>query len=151
MKIKQLFTSIITAFALFVGTATAADHSTISLAIGGYDLVSYHQSNGPKVGNGHQLANYEGNTYAFVNAENKAKFEANPTKYVPEFGGYCAYGASLGKKFYGDPLASTIVDGKLYLNLDNKVKSIWVKDRTANIVAANKLWPSIKYVPAAEL
>ena len=151
MKIKQLFTSIITAFALFVGTATAADHSTISLAIGGYDLVSYHQSNGPKVGNGHQLANYEGNTYAFVNAENKAKFEANPAKYVPEFGGYCAYGASLGKKFYGDPLASTIVDGKLYLNLDNKVKSIWVKDRTANIVAANKLWPSIKYVPAAEL
>jgi len=151
MKIRQLFTSIIASLALFVGSASAADHSTIALAIGGYDLVSYHQSNGPKVGNGHHLANHEGNTYAFVNAENKAQFEANPSKYVPAFGGYCAYGASLGKKFYGDPLASTIVDGKLYLNLDNKVKSIWVKERAANIVAANKLWPSIKYVPAAEL
>jgi len=151
MKIKQLFTSIITVFALFVGTASATDNSTISLAIGGYDLVSYHQSNGPKVGSGHHLANHEGNIYAFVNAENKAKFETSPAKYLPEFGGFCAYGASLGKKFYGDPLASTIVDGKLYLNLDNKVKSIWVKERAANIVAANKLWPSIKYVPAAEL
>jgi len=151
MKIKQLFTSIIAAFALFVGTASAADHSTIAVAIGGYDLVSYHQSKGPKVGNGHNMVNYEGNTYAFVNAENKATFEANPTKYLPAFGGYCAYGASLGKKFYGDPLASTVVNGQLYLNLDSKVKSIWVKDRSANIVAANKLWPSIKYVPAAEL
>jgi len=151
MKIKQLFTSIFAAFTLFVGIASADDHSTIALAIGGYDLVSYHQSNGPKVGNGHNLATHEGNTYAFVNAENKAQFEANPSKYVPAFGGYCAYGASLGKKFYGDPLASTIVDGKLYLNLDSKVKSIWVKKRAANIVAANKLWPSIKYVPAAEL
>jgi len=151
MKIKQLFTSIIAAFALCIGTVSAADHSTISLAIGGYDLVSYHQSNDPKVGNGHNLVHHEGNIYAFVNAENKAKFEANPTKYVPAFGGYCAYGASLGKKFYGDPLASTVVNGKLYLNLDTKVKNIWVKERAENIVAANKLWPSIKYVPAAEL
>jgi len=151
MRIKQLFTSIITAFALFVGTASAADYSTIAVAIGGYDLVSYHQNSGPKVGNGHNMANYEGNTYAFVNAENKARFEANPAKYLPAYGGYCAYGASLGKKFYGDPLTSTVVDGQLYLNLDSKVKSIWVKDRSDNIVAANKLWPSIKYVPAAEL
>ena len=151
MKIIQIFTSIITAFALFVGTASAADHSTIAVAIGGYDLVSYHQSNGPKIGNGHNMANYEGNIYAFINAENRAKFEANPAKYLPAFGGYCAYGASLGKKFYGDPLTSTVVDGKLYLNLDSKVKSLWVKERTTNIEAANKLWASIKYVPATEL
>jgi len=151
MKIKNLFTSIIVAFTLFAGSASAADHSTISLAIGGYDLVSYHQSNNPKVGSGHHLSEHEGNIYAFENAKNKSEFEANPTKYIPQFGGYCAYGASLGKKFYGDPLASTVVDGKLYLNLDNKVKSIWNKKRAENIMAANKLWPSIKYVPAAEL
>jgi len=151
MKIKQLFTRIFAAFVIFIGTASAADHSTISLAVGGYDLVSYHQSNGPKIGNGHHLANHEGNIYAFVNAENKAQFEANPANYLPAFGGYCAYGASLGKKFYGDPLTSTVVDGKLYLNLDSKVKNIWVKKRSANIVAAKELWPSIKYVPAAEL
>ena len=151
MKIRNLLTSIIATWALFVGATSAADHSTIAIAIGGYDLVSYHQSNGPKLGNGHNIASHEGNSYAFVNAGNKAKFEANPAKYLPAFGGYCAYGASLGKKFYGDPLTSTVVDGTLYLNLDQKVKSIWVKDRSSNIVAANKLWPSIKYVPAAEL
>lgn len=151
MNIKQLLLSISTVFALISGSVSAADNSTIALAIGGYDLVSYHQSSGPAIGNGHNLANYEGNIYAFVNAENKAEFNANPSKYLPAFGGYCAYGASLGKKFYGDPTAHTVVDGTLYLNLDSKVKSIWTKDIGGNIVAANKLWPSIKYVPSAEL
>jgi len=151
MKIKQLLISITTALALFVGTASAADHSTIAVATGGYDLVSYHQSNGPKLGNGHNMANYEGNIYAFVNASNKAKFEADPAKYLPAYGGFCAYGASLGKKFYGDPNVYSVVGGTLYLNLDRKVQSLWNKDRVGAISEADKLWASIKYVPAAEL
>ena len=151
MKIKQFLISITTALALFTSGASAADHSTIALAIGGYDLVSYHQSSTPISGNGHHLASYEGNTYAFATAENKSTFEANPRKYLPAFGGYCAYGASLGKKFYGDPTVYAVIDGTLYLNLDKKVQSIWNKDRSGNITEANKLWASIKYVPAAQL
>ena len=151
MNIKQFFITLTAALALFTGTASAADHSTIAVAIGGYDLVSYHQNSGPIAGNGHNLANYEGNIYAFANANNKSKFQANPAKYLPAFGGFCAYGASLGKKFYGDPTVYTVVDGTLYLNLDKKVQSIWNKDRSGNITEANKLWASIKYVPAAQL
>lgn len=151
MKIKHYALTLLAAFTLFSGVAAAADHSTITPAVGGYDLVSYHQTGGPVVGTGHHLANHEGNIYAFVNADNKATFEADPSKYLPAYGGYCAYGASLGKKFYGDPAVYEVVNGTLYLNLDKKVQSIWVKNKAENIVAANTLWSSIKYVPAAEL
>ena len=151
MKFKQFLVRMTAALVLFAGVASASDYSTIALAVGGYDLVSYHQGSGPTSGNGHNLANHEGNIYAFSNAKNKSAFESNPAKYLPAFGGFCAYGASLGKKFYGDPAVYKVVDGTLYLNLDKKVQSIWNKDISGNISEANKLWSSIKYVPAAEL
>lgn len=151
MKIKQYVLSLLAALTLFSGLASAADHATIATAVGGYDLVSYHQKGGPVIGTGHHLANHEGNIYAFASAENKAAFEATPSQYLPAFGGYCAYGAALGKKFYGDPSVYEVVDGTLYLNLDKKVQSIWEKNKADNITTARSLWASIKYVPAAEL
>ncbi|OUS05883.1 hypothetical protein A9Q81_03830 [Gammaproteobacteria bacterium 42_54_T18] len=151
MKFKQFLVRITAALVLFSGAASASDYSTIALAVGGYDLVSYHKGSGPTSGNGHNLANHKGNIYAFSNAKNKSAFESNPEKYLPAYGGFCAYGASLGKKFYGDPTVYKVVDGTLYLNLDKKVQSIWNKDISGNISEANNLWSSIKYVPAAEL
>ncbi|OUS23984.1 hypothetical protein A9Q99_25865 [Gammaproteobacteria bacterium 45_16_T64] len=151
MKIKQLLIAITTALALLSGGVSAADHSTIAIAVGGYDLVSYQQKNGPTRGNGHNLTIYQDNIYAFSNAENKSTFDTNPSKYLPAYGGFCAYGASLGKKFYGDPNVYSVVDGSLYLNLDKKVQSLWNKDISGNIAEADSLWRSIKYVPAAEL
>lgn len=150
MSINKALLSFGAALLLIVNTALAADHSSIALAVGGYDLVSYQQD-GPVRGNGHHLASHNGQQYAFANAENKAKFAANPEQYLPQFGGYCAYGAALGKKFYGDPTVYEVVDGKLYLNLDKKVQGLWEKDKAKNIQAAHELWSSIKYVPAAEL
>lgn len=150
MKLKHFALSLFAVLALFAKAASAADYSTIALAVGGYDLVSYQQD-GPKAGSGHHLAEYKGNIYAFSTAANKSTFEADPEKYLPQYGGYCAYGASLGKKFYGDPTVYEVVGGKLYLNLDAKVQSIWNKEKQKNIAAADELWSSIKYVPAAEL
>jgi len=150
MKQGITLSSFFAALVLFASSAFAADHSTIALAVGGYDVVSYQQD-GPVLGNGNHLASYNGNQYAFSSADNKAKFEANPEQYVPQYGGFCAYGAALGKKFYGDPTVYEVVDGKLYLNLDKKVQGLWEKDKAGNIASADKLWSSIKYVPAAEL
>lgn len=150
MKLKQFALSLVAISIFFANVALAKDHSTIALAVGGYDLVSYHQG-GPQRGSGHHLAEHGGNLYAFNSEANKKAFESEPEKYLPQFGGFCAYGASLGKKFYGDPSVYAVVDGKLYLNLDGKVQSLWNKEQKENIQAANKLWPEIKYVPAAEL
>ena len=151
MSIKNILLSLTTVFVLLANTVFAAGHSTIPVGVSGYDLVSYHQSSGPVSGNGHHVFEHDGVTYLFSNTENKALFAASPSKYLPAYGGYCAFGASLGKKFYGDPKVYTIVDNKLYLNLDNKIKGMWSKDIPGSIAEADKLWPSIKNVAASKL
>jgi YHS domain-containing protein len=124
----------------FAGTTS---HSMV--AVQGYDVVTYQIDGKPQQGNGNHLATYNGITYIFVNEANKKMFESNPDKYLPAYGGYCAYGVAVGKKFVGDPEVWEVVNGKLYLNLDNKIKGIWVKDISGHIKTANKNWKKIKH------
>ncbi len=84
-----------------------------TVAVNGYDVVSYHTEKRPLGGNGHFVSEHDGVTYLFANEQNKARFDSNPEKYVPAYGGFCAFGVSVGKKFYGDPEVWRIVDGKL--------------------------------------
>ena len=151
MKLKAFFASALAALALLSSNAFAADYVHSVAGAGGYDLVSYHSKSGPTTGNGHNVAVHNGVTYLFANKENLKAFEANPAKYLPAYGGYCAFGVSKGKKFYGDPTVWKVVDGTLYLNLDTKIQKLWVSDLSDNIEEGDKLWASIKYTPAAEL
>ena len=64
-----------------------------NIAISGYDPVSYFVDE-PQPGNPDITATHGEATYYFVNAENKAKFEADPEAYVPQYGGFCAVAAS---------------------------------------------------------
>jgi hypothetical protein len=89
--------------------------------------------------------------YLFSSKGNAKKFRANKAKYLPAYGGYCAYGASVGKKFIGDPTVWEVVNGKLYVNLDNGIKTLWVKDIPGNIKKADKRWVDIKDVAAEDL
>ena len=61
---------------------------------------------------------YKGGKYLFVSPENSDEFKANPEKYLPQYGGYCAFGVAMGKKFDIDPGSWRIVDEKLYFNLN---------------------------------
>lgn len=83
-------------------------------------------------------------TYRFASQANLDLFKANPAKYEPAYGGYCAFGVAVGAKFDGDPNNWKIVDGKLYLNLDNGVQQNWLKDVPGNIKKAEANWPGIK-------
>lgn len=153
---KQFFKFIaIFAFALFAipQLASAASSPIVSnslVGVQGYDLVSYH-SGKPLKGNGNHVIEHNGVTYVFANEANQKAFEANPLKYIPAYGGYCAFGVSVGKKFVGDPEVWKIVNGVLYLNLDKKVQGIWNKDIPGNIHSANKYWLTIKGKAAADL
>lgn len=114
------------------------------IAVHGYDPVAYFTEQRPVQGSAeHQLV-HENATYRFSSAENKKAFEANPGKYVPAYGGFCAYGVSVGAKFDGDPRYWKIVDGKLYLNLNKKIQDTWKKDIPGNIGKAEKSWKKIK-------
>ena len=131
-----LVSSAITGFA-----ASASDYDLP--AVGGYDLVSYHQKTGPVRGSGYHSTQYKGVTYLFANKENMALFEANHEKYLPAYNGFCAYGIAVGKKFNTDPTVYEIVDGKLYLNLDSEIQKEWSKDIPGNIIKADENWKSI--------
>jgi len=110
----------------------------------GYDAVAYFTDGKAVRGNGHYVAVFDGVTYLFSSEDTKKKFEANPEKYVPAYGGYCAYGVSVGKKFVGDPELWKIVDEKLYLNLDKDIQGEWQKDVSGHIRKANANWPKIE-------
>ena len=93
----------------------------------------------------------DGVTYLFSSEENKQAFEKNPEKYLPAYGGWCAFGVSVGKKFSADPEVWEIVDGKLYMNLDPSIKIMWREDIPGNIKKADKYWPKMKDKAPSEL
>ena len=117
-------------------------HSTPGLS--GYDPVAYFTDGKPVRGSGYHVSVHEGVTYAFASEEHQETFEANPEKYVPAYGGYCAYGVAAGKKPVADPEVWRIVDGKLYVNLDQNIQSKWAKDIPGYIKKADANWVEIK-------
>ena len=147
---RRLIPTLIALAAVALPAAVqATTHSTVGA--GGYDLVSYRTGEKPVRGNGNHLVVYEGVTYLFQSDENKRRFERDPERFVPAYGGYCAYGVAVGKKFVGDPDVWAIVDDRLYLNLDTKVQGLWNEDVPGHIVKADARWPRIRPIPADEL
>lgn len=112
------------------------------VALKGYDPVSYF-SGQPTSGDENLSLNYQGDIYYFSNAENKAKFQAEPTKYTPQYGGFCAVAISEGKAFPINPTTYKITDNKLYLFYNGKLgntKIQWVEDEKIRRVNADKHW-----------
>jgi YHS domain-containing protein len=143
MKPKQYLFALI-AFLGLAAQATAAEYTHSTPAVQGYDVVSYYTGKRPVRGNGNFVAVHDGATYQFSSEANQKLFEKNPVQYVPAYGGYCAFGVSVGKKFIGDPEVWRIVDDKLYLNLDTGIQSEWLKDVPGRIRTADTNWKTIE-------
>ena len=138
--------------ALALSSPAQADTTRESvIGAGGYDLTSYFTQEKPQRGNGHHVAVVDGVSYVFASEQNQKLFQADPAKYLPQYGGYCAYGASVSKKFVADPDVYDIVDGKLYFNLDTKIRSIWSQDIPGRIKAGDSNWKLIVNKKASEL
>ena len=128
-------------------------------AASGYDVVAYFdlvqnplgQPKTPAVpGKVAITAEYNGATFAFSSAENRAAFVADPAKYAPQYDGHCAFGVSKGGKVPGNPNLWRIVDGKLYLNITKNVVGLWEADIPGNIELAEKNWASIEPAPGSD-
>lgn len=116
------------------------------VAVGGYDAVSFFSAtpqNGPMRGSDKFEFAYKGAKWRFSSAENLAKFQAEPAKYAPQFGGYCAWAVSQGYTAKGDPKYWRVVDGKLYLNYDGNVQKRWEADIPGFISKAHANWPRV--------
>ncbi|MEM1110133.1 MAG: YHS domain-containing (seleno)protein [Planctomycetota bacterium] len=131
------------------GEAVNADKT--GLALRGYDPVSYFKSDAPQQGNFQIAAEHHGSTYWFASEENKAAFEANPKKFLPQFGGYCAYGVAIGKKFSADPEVYVIENGKLYINLNPTIAEVFNGDLDKHIADAKGHWKNIADTPAGDI
>lgn len=155
MNIKHSFTTLLTLSSLligslsFAGTDTETDANGVILA--GYDAVSYFTENAAVEGKAEFTAVHNNAIYRFSSAKNRNLFSVNAEKYQPQFGGFCAYGASLGKKFEVNGKAFEIVDGKLFVNKNEDVYETWVEDKTENISTANAEWLVIKDIAADDL
>ncbi len=121
------------------------------LAIHGYDVVAYFSEGQARVGKAAHTAVHDGAAYRFVSEANQKEFEKNPQRYAPQFGGFCAFGVSVGAKFDGDPTLWRIVNNKLYFNLNPDIQAMWVKDIPGNIAKAEQNWQRIRDKAPTEL
>jgi len=113
------------------------------VAVGGYDPVAYFTEKRPVVGNSAITLVHEGVTWRFSSAANRDAFKAEPAKYAPQFGGYCAWAVAEGYTAKGDPTIWSITDGKLYLNYNASVQKSWERDVPGNITRAQGNWPKV--------
>ena len=135
---------LVVALGFLAEDSLAGDVKISTTGVQGYDLVSYHTEGKAVKGQGTNVVVVDGVTYLFASEENKDAFEKEPEKYLPAYGGYCAYGVAVGKKFVGDPEVWEIVDDRLYLNLNPDIQNKWKEDTPGHIVKADQNWPGIK-------
>ena len=117
--------------------------SLLGVAIEGTDPVAYFTESKAVEGDSDFEHEWMGATWRFASAANRDAFAADPERYAPQYGGYCAYAVSQGATAGIDPEAWKIVDGKLYLNLNKKIQERWEKDQARYIELANAKWPGL--------
>jgi YHS domain-containing protein len=118
-----------------------------TVAIQGYSPVSYFEKGRAEEGRKEFAVEHEGVLYYLTSAEQMEKFKTHPEKYVPAYGGWCAYGMAIEKKFPIDPSCFKVVDSRLFLFLKNKevdALELWNKeDETEFTRKADQYWDSL--------
>jgi len=144
-RFLQVFLTGIFAWLVLASAAYSASVNTNrnGVAINGYDAVAYFTRNAAIKGSSSFSTRHKGAKYYFSSDANRAAFKSNPSKYAPQYGGFCAYAVSKGSTASVEVDKFTIVRGKLYLNYNGTVLSIWRQDKAGNISKANKNWPGI--------
>jgi YHS domain-containing protein len=128
----------------FPAQAIDAFFNTDGVAIEGTDPVAYFTEGKPVAGSAAFTHNYQGVVWQFSSAANRDAFAADPARYAPQYGGYCALAVSQGYTASTVAEAWHIEDGKLYLNYSKGVQRRWAEDIPGNITKANGNWPDLK-------
>ncbi len=146
--------------ALTSSLAIAADEYNVSsgltaasapLALHGVDTVAFISTGNRIEGSAKYSAVHDGVAYYFSTQANLDKFSAAPAQYTPQYGGFCTFGVSVGKKFDGDPRWADVRNGKLYVFLSEDIFNAYQRDPDAAIAKAEANWAGIRSVAATEL
>lgn len=113
------------------------------LAIRGTDPVAYFTDGAPVAGSAEYSLDWRGAEWRFATADNLATFEADPERYAPAYGGYCAWAVSEGYIAATIPEAWTIHEDRLYLNANLRIRRRWERDIPGHIARAEANWPGV--------
>lgn len=154
---KNLVKSILVVSAILVSTFTFAQDKKAyniddsKIALQGYSPVSYLDLGIAQVGLKEYKASYNGLNYYFTSQDQKKTFEANPTKYLPQYGGFCAFGVSVGAKFRVDPNKFLVKDGKYFLflyDLEVDAQQLWLAGKHKDLLStADTNWNKLSMQP----
>ena len=114
------------------------------VAIEGTDPVAYFREGRPVEGSSEHEHEWMGAVWRFASPENRDAFAADPEKYAPQYGGWCAWAVAHGYTAKIDPEAWRIVDGKLYLNYSKDVQTQWSADIPGYIAKGDANWPQLE-------
>ena len=114
------------------------------VAVKGYDVVAYFDQKQPMKGDPKYSYEYNGAKYNFVSSGHLALFAKSPEAYLPQYGGYCAVGTSMGHKADIDPESWAVIDNKLYLNSSKGAQKLFDKDPQSAIKKADQNWTKLK-------
>ena len=113
------------------------------VALGGHDPVAYAKDNAPTKGSAEHASSHGGATFHFASADNKTAFDAEPARHAPQYGGYCAYAASLGRLSPSDPTVFLVHDGQLLVFTSADFLGQFQKDAAGNKAKADQNWPDL--------
>jgi YHS domain-containing protein len=140
---KRIFYSIVfagLALPVFAQTKSLLNLDKAGVAIHGYDPVAYFADGKAVKGDERFVSKRDGAIYFFASKEHKEAFNAEPAKYEPQFGWYCAYGVTRNRLVDIDVEAFQIVEGKLLLQYSKGVRDDFNKDTKGNLTKANSNW-----------
>lgn len=112
-------------------------------AIRGTDPVTYFTDGRPIAGRAEFTHAWQGVSWRFATAANRDAFTADPARYAPAYGGFCAWAVAEGYTAPIDPAAWRIVEGRLYLNYSRSIQRRWDRDIAGNIRRAEANWPRL--------
>ncbi len=133
-------------FAALSAIATAKELLNVDshgIAIQGYDPVAFFTDGRPVKGIPQFQSEYNGAKYYFASSEHKIAFDKQPARYEPQFGGYCAYGASKGTRAPIKIEAWQIVNGRLLMQYDLDIKDKFNQDQEGSLKKADENWPGL--------
>ena len=84
-----------------------------------------------------------GITYRFASEEHRKLFVADPWKYEPAYGGWCAFAMAKGEKVDVDPESFRILDGRLFVFYDGlfaNTRKSWLEDEAVLLKKADEAW-----------
>ncbi|MCR9252827.1 MAG: hypothetical protein NXI20_20560 [bacterium] len=149
IKLSVLLILILGTTQVFAQDKKANNIDNSNIALEGFSPVSYLDLGIAQKGLKQFKSEYQKVVYYFTSNEQKQKFDKNPSKYLPQYGGYCAFGVYAGAKFRPNPYKFIVENGKYFLylyNLELDAQQLWLKENNHNglVSQADKNWKSLR-------